>query len=146
MQIAMRSTTVIALADASVAIKWFHAAGESEVDASRRLLDAHLDGTVELLLLDLTLYEVANSLLRRHRWPAAQVDAVLTTLDEAHAAIVPAVSERRAAARLSAHRGLTYYDASYAAVATLRGLHLITADRQLLDGYGQSATDTAARL
>jgi len=137
---------VIALADASVAIKWFHAAGELEVDASRRLLDAHLDGQVELLLLDLTLYEIANSLLRRHRWPAAQVDAVLATLEDTHVAVTPAPSERRAAARLAERRGLTYYDASYAAVAALRGLDLVTADRQLLKGYGRSAAEMAAQL
>jgi predicted nucleic acid-binding protein len=137
---------VIALADASIAIKWFHAAGESEVEASRQLLDAHLDGSVEILLLDLTLYEVANSLLRRHHWPAEQVEAVLVTLDEVHAALTPDPDERRAAARLAGRDGLTYYDASYAAVAALRGLELITANRELLDGYGRTATEVASLL
>jgi predicted nucleic acid-binding protein len=137
---------VIALADASVAIKWFHADGEREVDESRRLLDAHLDGTMELLLLDLTLYEIADNLLRRQRWPSRRVEAVISTLDDTHAAVVPAARERRAAVQLAARHGLTYYDASYAAVAALRGLELITADAQLLDGFGRSATEMAAAL
>jgi predicted nucleic acid-binding protein len=137
---------VIALVDASVVIKWFHSAGEAEVDASRQLLDAHLDGTIDLMLLDLTPYEVANSLLRRHRWPAAQAESVLTTLDAAHSAIIPTAADRSVAAHLSERHGLTYYDASYAAVAGTRGLDLITADRQLLDGYGQSATEMVAQL
>jgi predicted nucleic acid-binding protein len=137
---------VIALVDASVVIKWFHAAGEAEVDASRQLLGAHLGGTIDLMLLDLTPYEIANSLLRRHRWPAAQVESILATLDAAHAMIVPTPTDRSLAAQLCEHRGLSYHDASYAAVAATRGLDLITADRQLLDGFGRSATETAAQL
>lgn len=61
------------LVDTSVVLKWYHAEGESDVDAARRILDAHTSGRVAALVLDLAFYELGNVLLRSLRWSAEQV-------------------------------------------------------------------------
>ena len=56
--------TIDVVSDASVALKWFHAEGEEEVEASRALLEHYGRQAIALQVLDLTPYEVGNALLR----------------------------------------------------------------------------------
>ena len=55
---------IVVVSDASVALKWFHEAGEEEVDEARALVSAYVDERIELYTLDLTAYELGNALLR----------------------------------------------------------------------------------
>ena len=66
--------------DASIVLKWFHDEGEQDVDEARVLLSAHQAGLITAWILDLTLYEVGNVLLRALGWPAADVAAQLDDL------------------------------------------------------------------
>jgi hypothetical protein len=52
-----------AVFDTSIALKWFHADGEAEVEAARAILAAHRAREVVVAVLDLTVYEVGNALL-----------------------------------------------------------------------------------
>ena len=123
----------VVVSDASVVIKWFHETGEEEIAPARALLDAYADERIRLLVLDLTMYEVGNALLRGSA--AATPDAVATVL-EALSELCPRVSleaaERHLSAGLVREHGLTFYDAAYAAVARARGGLLATFDRALL--------------
>lgn len=136
------------IVDANVALKWFHAEGEEEVEASRALLDAHKARTAVLAILDLTAYEVGNALLRGPaRASAAQAATVLGALGEICPAISPDPEQWRSATRLAERHSLTLYDAAYAAVAHSRGVTLVTLDRALLDaGLGQRPRELASRL
>jgi predicted nucleic acid-binding protein len=133
------------VADASVVLKWFHAEGEEEVEAARRLLDAQRDRTMLVRILDLTAYEIGNALFRgRPRLAAERVAEVLDALP----AICPAIASEPAdlahAARLAEEHGLTLYDAAYAAVARRRGAELVTLDGQLLRaGLGRRPSELA---
>ena len=69
------------LCDASVVLKWFHAEGEEEAGESRALLDLHRSRRAALSVLDLTMYEVGNALVRGMRVPAARAQAVIEALD-----------------------------------------------------------------
>src|SRR5215213_2874236 len=119
----------VVVSDASVAVKWFHEAGEEDFAPARALLDAYAEERIALLILDLTTYEVGNALLRGSA--AASPDSVATVL-EALNDLCPSVAleepERRLAADLAAEHGLTFYDAAYAAVARRRGALLATFD------------------
>jgi predicted nucleic acid-binding protein len=119
--------------DASVVLKWFHAEGEEDVDASRALLDLHRRRAVALSVLDLTAYEVANALLRGH--PDIEAPEVITVL-EALAVVCPRLAPTQGelvdAVVLADRHHLTMYDAAYAAVADARHAHLATLDRALL--------------
>ena len=123
----------VVVSDASVVVKWFHETGEEDVGPSRALLDAYADERIALLILDLTIYEVGNALMRGSA--AATPEGVATVLD-ALSELCPRVAlepaERHLAAGLVTEQGLTYYDAAYAAVARARGALLATFDRALL--------------
>lgn len=127
----MSATNVVS--DANIVLKWFHSEGEEEVDAARALLDAHRERTAALAVLDLTVYEVGNALMRgRPGASAEQAATVVEALVEICPAIRPSPEEMREAAHLAEHHDLTLYDAAYAAVAQSRSAELATLDRALL--------------
>lgn len=136
------------VSDASVALKWFHAEGEEEVEPSRALLVAQRDRAVALHVLDLTAYEVGNALLRGHVGATAeQVSTVLEALAEVCPVIAPAPDDLRAAAALAEQHELTLYDAAYAAVAARRGARLATLDGELLGaGLGRRPSELVSEL
>jgi predicted nucleic acid-binding protein len=75
----MPATDVVS--DANIALKWFHEVGEEDLGPARELLARHRDRRVVVHVLDLTLYEVANALLRGHvRASADQAATVLGAL------------------------------------------------------------------
>src|SRR4051812_30684554 len=122
------------VSDANVVLKWFHAEDEEEVDAARALLDAHKERTIALSVLDLTVYELGNALMRgRAGVSAEQAAAVVEALVEICPAVRPSPEEMRAASMLAERHDLTLYDAAYAAVAQARSAELATLDRALLD-------------
>jgi predicted nucleic acid-binding protein len=122
------------VSDANVVLKWFHSEGEDEVEPSRALLEAHKERTVALSVLDLTVYEVGNALMRgRAGASAEQAATVIEALIEICPSIRPNSEEMREASRLAELHQLTLYDAAYAAVAQGRSAELVTLDRALLD-------------
>jgi predicted nucleic acid-binding protein len=136
------------VSDASVALKWFHAAGEEEVAESRALVAAHQARAVALLVLDLTAYEVGNALMRgRAKASAVQVATVLAALEEICPAVRPDADELRLASELAERHELTVYDAAYAAVAESREATLATLDRALLKaGLGSRPSALSQQL
>ena len=136
------------VSDANVALKWFHAVGEEEVEPARALLSGHRDRTVSLSVLDLTPYELGNALWRaRGGATAEQVAVVLEALAEICPAITPDTTDLHEAAELAEQHDLTLYDAAYAAVARRRGAHLATLDGQLLDaGLGRRPSQLIEEL
>lgn len=121
------------VSDANVVLKWFHAEDEEEVDSARALLEAHKERTIALSVLDLTVYEVGNALMRgRAGVSAEQAATVVEALAEICPAVRPTPKEMRAACAMAEHHDLTLYDAAYAAVAQNRSAELATFDRALL--------------
>ena len=139
---------IAALIDASIVVKWYHDEGEEEVAEARAVLRAVGVGLIEARILDLTIYEYGNVLLRRIRRPATEaMTRVEDLLRLCGAPLTLAVEWRRDTAELAERHGLTYYDAAYAAVARGLGITLISADRQLVAaGLAESATDFVHRL
>lgn len=134
------------VSDANVALKWFHAEGEEEVEPARALLAGQRDRTVSLRVLDLTAYELGNALLRgRLGVDPGHVAEVLEALAEICPAITPTSDDLAEAATVAAEHDLTFYDAAYAAVARRRGAELATLDAQLLQaGLGRRPSELTA--
>lgn len=121
------------VSDANIVLKWFHSEGEEEVEPARKLLDAHKERTIALSILDLTVYEVGNALMRgRVGASAEQAAMVIEALAEVCPSIRPTPKEMRGASELAERHDLTLYDATYAAVAQSRAAELVTLDRALL--------------
>jgi predicted nucleic acid-binding protein len=139
---------IVVVSDASVALKWFHEAGEEQVDEARALVSAYIDERIELYTLDLTAYEVGNALLRgRAAASAAQVAEVLTSLAQVCPRLSLAEHGLESAAKLADEHRLTFYDAAYAAAARDRGGILATMDRELLAaGLGHRPSDIIQRI
>jgi len=131
------------VSDANIVLKWFHAEDEEEVDAARALLEAHKERTIALSVLDLTVYEVGNALMRGPAGATAeQAATVVEALVEICPAARPSSEEMRAASQLAERHDLTLYDAAYAAVARSRSAELVTLDRALLDaGLGSKPAE-----
>ncbi len=130
------------LCDTSVVLKWFHSAGESEVEQARAILDAHTAGTLNASVPDLTTYELGNVAARALGLQAERVIGVLDRLELiCGEGLRLSPRARKDAAELAVAHRLTFYDAAYWALARERGIVLVTADTELLEaGAGLSPT------
>lgn len=92
-----------------------------------------MEGRVEIAVPTLLYYEVANILLfGRSRPPADETAEALSDLFAVPLVVVsPAPDAADAALRLASQHGLSYYDASYVALAETLDCTLITADQRL---------------
>lgn len=134
-----------ALCDASIVIKWF-VTDEPEVPEARAILAAHERGAVNALILDLTVYEVGNVLVKGGL-EGSRVARDLMNLEilipEA-LALTPRARARTS--HLAAEHSLTFYDAAYWAVAESMRIPLVSADTALIAAGGAlSPTEFCAR-
>jgi len=127
--------------DASVTFKWLIPdAAEEDVPAAKALLVDHMEGRARIIIPSLLYYEVGNILLfGRSRPPIEAALEALTDLFSIPLEVVPvAMASATETLRLASLRGLSYYDATYVALAETFDCPLITADRRL----AQRARDT----
>ena len=122
------------MVDASVAFKWLIPdTAEEDVPVAKGLLVDHMEGRIEISVPALLYYEVANILLfGRSRPPVDEAAGALSDLFSIPLAVVaPMPDASDAALRLASQHGLSYYDASYVALAEALDCQLITADQRL---------------
>ena len=136
------------LIDTSVLIKWFHAEGEAELAEARALRSAHLNGDLDIHMIDLALYEIGNVLVRVLSWDPV---AVADQLDDLVAIVGPPLvispAWLRQAALLAHQYNLSFYDASWAAASAELKVPLVSADRKLQGaGLAESPTQACVRL
>jgi predicted nucleic acid-binding protein len=105
------------------------------VPAAKALLVDHMAGRSAIVIPSLLYYEVGNILLfGRSRPPAEQAVDALTDLFSIPVQVAtPALVSAELTLRLASLRGLTYYDATYVALAETLDCSLITADRRLAE-------------
>jgi len=116
--------------DASVACKWY--LDEPDCDAARALVAAK----TELIAPDLILAEFANvawKRLSRGEITKQQATAMVDHVPYVLLDIVPCLALRQRALSIAIALDHPTYDGFYIALATERGLKLVTADIRLLD-------------
>jgi predicted nucleic acid-binding protein len=90
--------------------------------------------SLEVHVPALLLYEVGNILLLKTRSGAAGLDDAIDRLETLPFVVAPpATPLLRRAARLGRELGLTFYDASFVALAVELDCPYVTADRRLFD-------------
>lgn len=101
--------------------------------AAKAVLIDHMEGRVTITVPPLLYYEVANILLfgRARR----TIDDATEALDDLFsiplAVVAPTGAAAAAALQLASQLGLSFYDASYVALAEGMDCDLLTADRRL---------------
>lgn len=115
--------------DASVAVKWFLPV-EREPDGE---LARAAIGRLAMRTTALAVHEVGNVLTLHSGWPAAKVAAALGLLEEICGGPLELRPEdHRLAVELALTHDITFYDASYAAIARRSDRRLLSADDDLL--------------
>ncbi len=118
--------------DTSVLIKWIKTRDEEFTDEARSLLELIESKPCEVFVPTLLLYEVGNILLRKSRLGP---DALAAAIDQVWAlpftVVSPGAELLRRTARLGRLLGLTFYDASFLALAEHLDCLIVTADRRL---------------
>jgi len=126
------------VADASVIVKWFlHEEGR---DQALRLRDDFVAQDVQLHVPEILPFEILNALRYSGHFdePAClQAQVVLDGYGFRRHSLVGELARRTV--HLAYARGLTIYDASYAALARLLGFRVITADETLASVAGRVA-------
>lgn len=120
--------------DSSVLIKWIKTRDEELVKEARRLLTEVETRPLEVHVPALLLYEVGNILLLKTGLKGAALDDAVTHLEALPFIVAPpATPLLQRAARLGRELALTFYDASFLALAVELDCPYITADRRLFD-------------
>jgi predicted nucleic acid-binding protein len=124
------------IVDASVAVKWFFpVARESEGQLAREAI-----GQLAMRTTSLGFFEVGNVLTTRSSWTGEKVDEALGLMREICGDPFELTREdHRAAAELARAHDLTFYDASYVAIASRIGRRVLSADCDLV-GSGLAMT------
>ncbi|EKD99402.1 MAG: hypothetical protein ACD_22C00266G0004 [uncultured bacterium] len=112
--------------DTSVAVKWFNRQDESYIEQADKLLrDSQLD-KVSLIMPELAKYEIGNALLNK-RMPLANTLNSLATCYSIPIHFIPQDRKQaQSAMQIAFDEKLTFYDASFMALAKELDAHLIT--------------------
>lgn len=122
---------MIVTPDASVLLKWvLPGDDEQDTDAALSLRDEAVVGAIELVVPQLWIYEVGNTLARRFPDNADELLASLADFGLTEARLD--LRWRTRAVSLSVTYGVAFYDAAYHAVALALGGVFVTADERYL--------------
>jgi predicted nucleic acid-binding protein len=115
--------------DASVALKWFLPVDrEPDAEIARAAI-----GRLPMRTTALAVHEIGNILTRHSGWNADRIAAALGLLLEVCGEPLDlAADDHLPATRLALEHDLSFYDASYAAIARRVGRLLLSADGDLL--------------
>jgi predicted nucleic acid-binding protein len=120
--------------DSSVLIKWFKSRNEDMLAEAQALLGEVERQPLEVHVPALLLYEVGNILLLKTRLAPSALDDAIARLESLPFSVAPpATPLLRRASRLGRELDLTFYDASFLALAMELDCPLITADRRLFE-------------
>jgi predicted nucleic acid-binding protein len=122
-------STTAWIVDASVALKWFLPADrEPDGELARSAI-----GKLAMRTTALAVHEVGNILTRHSGWTAERIAAALGLLLEICGdPIELAPEDHHPAAQIALEHDLTFYDASYVAIARRTQRRLLSADGDLL--------------
>ncbi len=120
------------MVDTSVLLRFFHDHRDTEQPAADRIERAFREGQIGLVLLDLSIYEFTNVLVKKLRLSPEEARIYVGKLYDLEAPI-HAVSRDLAerAAEIAVRTGLSGYDAAFVAASVILVLPLLTADRAL---------------
>ena len=120
--------------DASVVLKWFSQAGESDLEKALQLRDDFMKRKIDIYAPELLIYEIANVLRFKKTLKEELINRAISSIYDMD--ILLPVNHRimTTAVTLARKYSITAYDSSYVGFAQIAGCYLITADKKL---YGK---------
>ena len=136
---------MIVTPDASVLLKWVLPGNdEQDTDAALALRDEAVAGILDLVVPQLWIYEVGNTLARRFPNDAGELLASLVDFGLTEARLDS--KWRIRAVSLSVTYGVAFYDAAYHAVALGLGGVFVTADERYVRRASRAGGISSLRL
>ena len=136
---------MIVTPDASVLLKWvLPGDDEQDTDAALALRDEAVAGILDLVVPQLWIYEVGNTLARRFPNDAGELLASLVDFGLTEARLDS--KWRIRAVSLSVTYGVAFYDAAYHAVALGLGGVFVTADERYVRRASRAGGISSLRL
>ncbi len=112
--------------DSSVTVKWINQIDESLLDKADKLLSDAQEGSVNLLSPELSKYEVGNALLKKGLDLPKAYES-LGTIYQLPLTFIPESEElAKQTYKMAQENGITYYDASFIALAEENNATLVT--------------------
>ena len=112
--------------DSSVTVKWINQIDEELVDKADKLLGDAQAGSVSLIAPELSKYEIGNALLKK-KLDLSMAYESLGTVYQLPMTFVPETEElAKQTYKIAVQSGITYYDASFVALAKQEDASLVT--------------------
>lgn len=115
--------------DSSVVVKWFST--ETKSVEALKLLDAYIQGTVELTISEILICEIGNALRYKPDYDIQKWKTAIAQLFNLHMNLIPLTEDLASRTGEIACEGkVTFYDALPVAIAENRKTICITADEE----------------
>ncbi|OGK13745.1 hypothetical protein A3A93_05390 [Candidatus Roizmanbacteria bacterium RIFCSPLOWO2_01_FULL_38_12] len=122
----MKNTKKKIVVDSSVAVKWINSLDEDYLDKADKLIKDVQNSNIDLIMPELAKYEIGNALLNKQ----LSLEQLQTTLEDFYTLPISYFSEDKelslSTAELAQKYQITYYDASFIALAAKLKASLIT--------------------
>lgn len=121
--------------DTSVVLKWFNQENEKNIFQALQILEDFKEQKIKLIFPDLLLVETANAFLKGKNLPIKEVKNIVKNLFALPVIIKePTPSTIMRAVEMVEKKGITVYDALFAATAQIENCLLISDDKK---GHGE---------
>lgn len=117
--------------DASVILKWFSQAGESDLDKALQLREDFRERNIDLYAPELLIYEIANVLRYKKILNEDIIHKAISSIYDMEILMPVNAGIMTQAVTIARQYHITVYDSSYLGFAQSVGCHLITADKKL---------------
>jgi len=134
----MAASKKVAVADASVIVKWF--VDEEYTKQAMMLRKSYIDGRLDIACPNLLPHEVLNALRYNPEFGQEQVRIASAALEKYQLLLYPILGELAALCiKNSFEYGISLYDSSYLSLAEHLDAMLYTADERVLEKVGESS-------
>ena len=119
--------------DASIAVKWFSAKSENNVEIALEIQRQKMLDKLEIIVPDLFFLEITNAFLTRSKFSIEDILMIEESLYKMNLKVVyPDHTMLSSAIRIAHSCDLTIYDSFYIAIAKFCEVPLFTGDKKIL--------------
>ena len=119
--------------DASIAVKWFSAKSEDNVEIALEIQKQKILNKLEVIVPDLFFLEITNAFLTRSKFSIEDILMIEESLYKMNLKVIyPDHTILSSAIRIAHRCGLTIYDSFYIAAAKFCEVPLLTGDKKIL--------------